>query len=142
MMYKSRIRLIEIISRILYALCILFMAIIFIAVLAAINYSLTDAPSIMCLQCVGCPCPPIDFLEAKEFYLNVLFPNILLANFFFIIISTVLIVILKHKEKVYKFALFKKIGNSEDLFKIYKSLNESSESDVKSKRNRFRNNYS
>ena len=89
-------------------------------------------------MCDGCPCPYTDFLRAKDYYLNVLFPIMIIFNLIFIIVETVLIVNLRHKVRVLKFAILKKtLGKSEDLFRIYKSLTKSKELGTKSIQNRF-----
>ncbi|MFX0000966.1 MAG: hypothetical protein ACFE88_12715 [Candidatus Hermodarchaeota archaeon] len=98
----------KIIWRILFGLNIMFFTLIFIDILIMIYYLTYNPQNLPCLMCVGCPCPYMDFLRAKEYYLNFLFPIAILLNLLLIIISTVLIVILKYNARAFKFANLKK----------------------------------
>ena len=133
---KNRIRFLIITWRILFGLRILICVFIFISILEAVYYLITEPPQgLPCLMCDGCPCPYYDFIKARNQYLKVLFPMIISLYLTIIIIISILIAYLRHKFNVLKLARFKKrYGNSEDLFRVYKSSLESSELDLKSKR--------
>lgn len=108
--------------KIVNSLCILFSAFFLINILTAFYYLTAEPPYFPCLMCDGCPCPYRDFIIARDFYLNFLYPMLILLNTIFIIICIILIAILEHRHDSLKLTLFRKMyGNSEDLFKEYKA---------------------
>jgi len=125
---RNRLKLTIITWKTLNGLCILFSAFLLMSILTAIYYLIADPPDLPCLMCAGCPCPYRDFIIARTYYLNFLFPTLILLNTIFIAICIILIAILKHKYDSLKLTLFrKKYGNSEDLFKKYKATLQSNE---------------
>jgi len=125
---RNRLKLTRITWKTLKGLSILFSAFLLMSILTAIYYLIADPPDLPCLMCVGCPCPYRDFIIARNYYLNFLFPAFLLFNTIFIIICFILITIMKHRNDSLKLTIFKKkYGNSEDLFKNYKSTLQSNE---------------
>ncbi|NVM18261.1 MAG: hypothetical protein HWN80_11145 [Candidatus Lokiarchaeota archaeon] len=125
---KNRLKLTLIAWKILNSLCILFSAFLLMTILTAFYYLTAEPPNTPCLMCVGCPCPYRDFIIARNYYLNFLFPALLLLNIISISICLLLITFLKHRYDYLKLTLFKKkYGNSEDLLKNYKATLQSSE---------------
>lgn len=125
---RNRLKFTLITWKIANALCILFSVFLLMSILTAIYYLTADPPNVFCLMCVGCPCPYTDFIIARNYYLNFVFPTLFLLNIVFISISLILITFLKHRYASLKLTLFrKKYGNSEDLFKEYKSTLQSNE---------------
>ncbi|MFX0019408.1 MAG: hypothetical protein ACFFAK_18170 [Promethearchaeota archaeon] len=118
--------------KILNSLCILFSAFILISTLRALYFLTADPPDLPCLMCEGCPCPPSDFVIARNYYLNFLFPTLIFSNIILIALCIILISILKFKYSFLKLTLFiKKYGKSEDLFKAYKSTIQSNDFNLK-----------
>lgn len=106
-------------------------------------YLTANPPDLPCLMCEGCPCPSRDFIIARNYYLNFLFPMLICLNILSIAICIILILVLKYRYSVLRLTLFrKKYGKSEDLFKIYKSTLQSNDFELKSKWKWFKNNYS
>ena len=125
---RNRLALTLITWKIINGLCILFSAFLLINILTAIYYLTADPPHLPCPMCVDCPCPYRDFIIARNYYLNFLFPMLISLNMLFIIICISLIAILKLRYDSLKLTLFiKKYGNSEDLFKKYKATLQSNE---------------
>ncbi|MFX0048284.1 MAG: hypothetical protein ACFE8G_08970 [Candidatus Hermodarchaeota archaeon] len=110
-MLKDRnwLPLINIAWKILNGFCILFSAFLLISILIAIYYLTAEPPDLACLMCVGCPCAYTDFILARDYYLNFLFPWLIAFNTIFLSISIILIAILKHKYDTLKLSIIRKI---------------------------------
>lgn len=125
---RNRLKFTLITWKIINGLWILFSVFLLMNILTTIYYLTANPPDLPCLMCVGCPCPYRDFIIARNYYLNFLFPTLFLLNILFISICLILITFLKHRYDSLKLTLFrKKYGNSEDLFKEYNSTLQSNE---------------
>jgi hypothetical protein len=69
-------------------------------ILRALSYLVIIAPDMGCFLCVGCPCPPMDFIRAKSNFLNLILPLSLSVNTVFLIFCILLNVTLKHRYSI------------------------------------------
>jgi hypothetical protein len=96
---RIEISLFKFTSNILIVFCLLFSAVMLTSIFTALYFIFAEPPNLPCLACVGCPCPYRDFLIAKHYYLNFLFPRLMIFNIFFIGIFTILTVFTLFLEK-------------------------------------------
>lgn len=89
---RNQISLFKFTSDILIVFCLLFSAVMLTTIFIEFYFIFAEPPNVYCLMCVGCPCPYRDFMIAKHYYLNFLFPRLMIFNIFFIGIFTILTV--------------------------------------------------
>ena len=92
---KNWLRLLHITWKLLISFCAIFSAFLLISIIVAIYYLTAKPPEMACFMCVGCPCAYTEFITARDYYLNVLFPRLIVLNSIIISFCATSIVILK-----------------------------------------------